>query len=408
MAENGKEEKPSVLESKIIRQIEYYFGDINLRKDKFLQEKISEDDGWVALETLTTFNRLRQLSSDHDVIVTALQKSKSGLIEISEDKKKIRRSVSNPLPEDSDELRAEMKSKSVYCKGFPTDANLDTIQEFFDKHGKVSYIQMRKTIDTKEFKGSVFATFEKIEEAKKFVEAESIKCGETELIRLFKGEYFKKKQEERKKAKLEEKLQKQKEKDEKTKQEEEEIEKEYEPGCILFFSGANDQTSREDLQAVFDKHGSIRWIDFTRGETQGYIRFEEGVAKEAAEKVKEANDGKIVVKGEELSVRILEGEEEKKKWHEIREQQMKMRQLKRDARKRKPYKGRQARDFKKKRQFEGKKTVFNSDDDEEDDDNSDEEVESKSDTKAVKRSNEDTSTTDEPVTKQIKTETAAE
>ena len=40
----------SDLESKIIRQIEYYFGDHNLSRDKFLQEEIMKDEGWIPLE----------------------------------------------------------------------------------------------------------------------------------------------------------------------------------------------------------------------------------------------------------------------------------------------------------------------------------------------------------------------
>ncbi|XP_077997232.1 lupus La protein homolog [Glandiceps talaboti] len=407
MTANGaKSEKPSFLESKIIRQIEYYFGDVNLRRDKFLQEKTKEDEGWVTLETLITFNRLKQMSTDFEVIVAALKKSTSGLLEISEDKTKIRRCEGKPVPEDSDNLRADIKSRSVYCKGFPNDASLDDIQEFLDKHGKVSTIQMRKTLDTKEFKGSVFTTFDSVEDAKKFVDAESIKYGETETIRLLKADYFRKKQEERKAAKKEEKMQKYKEKDEK--EDGDEPGNEYQPGCILYFSGATDQTSREDLHAVFDKHGNVRWIDFTRGETEGYIRFDGGEAQSALDKVKEGNDGKIVVNEQELTTKVLEGEEEKNKWLEIREQQRKVRDMKRTGRKRKPFKGRHARDGPRRKgtKFEGKKTVFESDDDDDEDDSGDEDT-AKKESQPVKRAHEDDAgTTEEPASKQVKTETA--
>ena len=33
------------LNDKIIKQVEYYFGDINLSKDKFMQEEIQKDAG---------------------------------------------------------------------------------------------------------------------------------------------------------------------------------------------------------------------------------------------------------------------------------------------------------------------------------------------------------------------------
>ena len=37
--------QPSALEQDIIRQVEYYFGDANLARDKFLQEQIGKDEG---------------------------------------------------------------------------------------------------------------------------------------------------------------------------------------------------------------------------------------------------------------------------------------------------------------------------------------------------------------------------
>lgn len=35
------------LEKKIIRQVEFYFGDRNLRRDKFLLEQVKKDDGCI-------------------------------------------------------------------------------------------------------------------------------------------------------------------------------------------------------------------------------------------------------------------------------------------------------------------------------------------------------------------------
>ena len=38
---------------KVIRQVEYYFGDSNLSRDKFLQDEIKKnEDGWVPLTTM--------------------------------------------------------------------------------------------------------------------------------------------------------------------------------------------------------------------------------------------------------------------------------------------------------------------------------------------------------------------
>lgn len=46
--------------------------------------------------------------------MAALQKSKTGLLEISEDEKKVRRAPNKPLPEINDEYKDALKHKSVY------------------------------------------------------------------------------------------------------------------------------------------------------------------------------------------------------------------------------------------------------------------------------------------------------
>merc|ERR1712168_680272 len=62
-------------------------------------------------------------------------------------------------------------------------------------------------------------------------------------------------------------------------------------GCVMHFKGCSTDTVREDLKAMFGEHEPIEWVDFERGETQGYIRFEnEGAAQKAIDAVKAANE----------------------------------------------------------------------------------------------------------------------
>jgi hypothetical protein len=58
--------------------------------------------------------RLNRLTTDFNVIVQALSKSKAKLMEVSADKTKIRRSPSRPLPEVTDEYKNDVKNRSVY------------------------------------------------------------------------------------------------------------------------------------------------------------------------------------------------------------------------------------------------------------------------------------------------------
>eukprot|EP00069_Balaena_mysticetus_P005559 bmy_18058T0 len=238
MAENGDNEKMAALEAKICQQIEYYFGDFNLPRNKFLKEQIKLDEGWVPLEIMIKFNRLNRLTTDFNVIVEALNKSKAELMEISEDKTKIRRSPSKPLPEVTDEYKNDVKNRSVYIKGFPIDATLDDIKEWLeDKERKQNKIEAKLRAKHEQ------------EEKQKLAENAEMKS-------------------------LEEKI-----------------------GCLLKFSGdLDDQTCREDLHVLFSNHDEIKWIDFVRGAKEGIILFKEK-AKEALDKAKDANNGNVQFQG---------------------------------------------------------------------------------------------------------------
>uniref|UniRef100_A0A2K6MHB3 HTH La-type RNA-binding domain-containing protein n=1 Tax=Rhinopithecus bieti TaxID=61621 RepID=A0A2K6MHB3_RHIBE len=133
--------------------------DFNLPWDKLLKEQIKLEEGWVSLEIMIKFNRMNCLTTDFNVIVETLSKSEAELMEISEDKTQIRRSPSKPLPEVTDENR------SVYIKGFQTDATLDDIKEWLEDKGQVLNIQMRRTLH-KTFKGSTFVVCDKKQQGK--------------------------------------------------------------------------------------------------------------------------------------------------------------------------------------------------------------------------------------------------
>lgn len=76
------------------------------------------------------FARLSQLTKSPQVIMSAIKKSSSGLMEVCESSSKIRRV--QPLPEETEERVSEVKARTVYCKGFPKEGmNIDKLLEFF-------------------------------------------------------------------------------------------------------------------------------------------------------------------------------------------------------------------------------------------------------------------------------------
>uniref|UniRef100_A0A8D0BWD2 Small RNA binding exonuclease protection factor La n=1 Tax=Salvator merianae TaxID=96440 RepID=A0A8D0BWD2_SALMN len=403
MAENGDSENMTDLERKVCQQIEYYFGDHNLPRDKFLQEKIKLDDGWVTLETIIKFNRLNRLTKDFDVIVGALKKSKTELMEVSEDKTKIRRSPNKPLPEVTEQYKNAIKSRSVYIKGFPLDATLDDIKEWIDCKGKVENIQMRRTLQ-KSFKGSIFAVFDSAESAKQFVETPNQKYNDTELIVLFKDDYLTKKNDEKKRNKLEAKAKAKQEKEEKQKQAEDAEMKSLEEkqGCLLkFFGDLEDQTCREDLHAVFSDHGEIKWIDFVRGAKEGIILFKSS-ATEALEKAKAANNGNLQLREKDVTWEVLEGDVAREALKKIMEGQQELLNKKKGKGRKSKGKGGKGPQGPqdKKVKFQGKKTKFESEDEEEKDNGT------TGPTSPKKRPLEEAEQ-EEPVPKQQKTENGA-
>ncbi|XP_078727071.1 lupus La protein [Lampetra fluviatilis] len=271
MEANGSSQKPTDLQKKIYTQIEYYFGNHNLVRDKFMQEQLKLDDGWIPLETLVKFNRLSALSKDFAVIASAVKLSPNDLLVVSEDDTKIRRKPELPIPEAS-AFKESIKGSSIYVKGFPLEVGLDEIKEWFENRAtsKVENIHLRRNMQ-KKFKGSVFAVFDTAENAQKFVDLPDHKYKDLDVIVLTKAAYFAKKQDEKKEMKLQNKLSKESE----TKQDDEEFKNlNFQEGCLLKFSGNLDSfTSREDITEVFKGHGQIKWIDFARGAKEGFVRL---------------------------------------------------------------------------------------------------------------------------------------
>ncbi|KAG4070857.1 hypothetical protein HA402_011083 [Bradysia odoriphaga] len=290
------------LQAQIVRQVEYYFGDANLARDKFLSEEITKDNGWVTLELLLTFKRMQVLTTDPEVVCTALDTSDEGLIEISEDRKKIRRHPERPLPEQNEETRKECISRTAYVKGFPLDIEMSGLIEFFEAHEKVVNIVMRKYLDkpTKEyrFKGSVFVTFLNREQCEAFLKVEDLKHNDTVLTRLWQEDYYisKKGEREAEKQKKDEKL----------------APKINLPkGAVIFFEGCSETMTREVIKEAVAKlaDAEIAYIDYSKGDKSGYIRLtEENTAKTLIDKL---DGNKLKLNDtDEATVRLIEGDEE--------------------------------------------------------------------------------------------------
>ena len=109
---------------------QFYFGDVNMQRDKFLVEQTKLDDGWVPMSVMLNFKILASLCKDVQIILKALEDS--DLIEISKDNKKIRRTPDKPLPTYNEEYKKAQEARTLYLKGFPLDITMDTLKSHFE------------------------------------------------------------------------------------------------------------------------------------------------------------------------------------------------------------------------------------------------------------------------------------
>ncbi|XP_028284909.1 la-related protein 7 [Parambassis ranga] len=161
--EKKKRSRVKQLLGDVKKQVEFWFGDVNLHKDRFLKKLIEEsDDGYVDISVLASFNRMKKLTSDTKLIARALKNS--SVVEVNLEGNKVRRQLPlGDIPDDVD-------SRTVYVELLPKDVTHSWIERVFTKCGNVVYISIPRYKSTGDSKGFAFVEFEKREEAQKAIE----------------------------------------------------------------------------------------------------------------------------------------------------------------------------------------------------------------------------------------------
>lgn len=186
--ETKTEEAASEFEpEEVLKQVEFYFSDSNLPKDKFLWRTVqSNQEGWVSISTIASFNRMKKFRP-LSAVVDALKKSE--FLVVSENGEMIKRK--NPILQQSDSDKQSRFQRSIYAKGFgeETPTTQEDLEAFFQPFGKINEVRLRRD-DNKKFKESVFVEFADSEDAKKFLElSEKPKYKDNELLIMSKPAY---------------------------------------------------------------------------------------------------------------------------------------------------------------------------------------------------------------------------
>ncbi|XP_031440573.1 la-related protein 7 isoform X1 [Clupea harengus] len=142
------------------KQVDFWFGDANLHKDRFLKQLITESrDGYVDISVLPTFNRMKKLTTDEKLIARALKNSST--VEVNLEGTKIRRK--RPLGEDP----KDVDQRTVYVELLPKDVTHGWIERVFSQCGSIVYISLPRYKSTYHPKGFAFVEFETVEQALK-------------------------------------------------------------------------------------------------------------------------------------------------------------------------------------------------------------------------------------------------
>ncbi|CAN1346876.1 La protein 1 [Linum perenne] len=173
----------------VLRQVEYYFSDSNLSRDKFLSKTItSSEDGLVSLALICSFEKMKahlnlgqvkqEDIADDTLKAVAQTLRNSASLKLSGDGRKVGR-VSPLL--NSEEIADKLDQRTVAVSPLPFDIDQESLQFFFSQHGKVNSVRLPKHIaNTNEFCGTALVEFSSDEEVQKIL-SQSFTIGSLQL-----------------------------------------------------------------------------------------------------------------------------------------------------------------------------------------------------------------------------------
>ncbi|KAI1888281.1 hypothetical protein AGOR_G00183410 [Albula goreensis] len=162
-SEKKKRSRVKQVLADVKKQVEFWFGDVNLHKDRFLRQLVEQSrDGYIDISVLTSFNRMKKMTTDVKLIARALKNS--SVLEVNLEGTKIRRQ--HPLGEDP----KNVDERTVYVELLPKNVTHSWLERVFSKCGTVVYISVPRYKSTGQPKGFAFIEFEKEEQAQKAIE----------------------------------------------------------------------------------------------------------------------------------------------------------------------------------------------------------------------------------------------
>ena len=158
LAQPLKRKRVKKILKNIKEQVEFYFSDSNLIRDKFLLNLVGPNgNNYVSFDVLLTFNQLKQLGADKNLLQRALKECTS--LQLSTDMNAVRRKSNAILP-----LSPGLDHSTIFIDRLPSNATLQWLKAICSKFGYVSYISLPH-FKNGNIKGFAFVEFKNADDA---------------------------------------------------------------------------------------------------------------------------------------------------------------------------------------------------------------------------------------------------
>merc|ERR1712172_253060 len=139
----AKEEMPPMEEpnddlcEQIVLQVEFYFSDANITKDKFLLKHVKRNkEGFVSLKLISSFKRVKHLTKDWRQVAFAIKKC-SERLEVNDVETKVRRLEELPAYDET------TPSRTVVGLNLPMDRpTIEGVAEIFTACGEIVLVRI--------------------------------------------------------------------------------------------------------------------------------------------------------------------------------------------------------------------------------------------------------------------------
>lgn len=274
----------------LIRQLAFYFSDANLRRDRFLREKIvSADDGFVPISVILPFNRLKLMGcSTPEEISSAVEAADPKFnLELSEKRDALRRAGNaEPPPLSFGGAGSDFEKRSVQLSGFPKGESI-TIEEvtaLVERFGSVAFVRLLREPGPSAggpnpFAGTVEIEFQAEEAATAVVALEEPLSWKGTPLEPAKqlSELRRTREETAPKRKNESMEENPEEKRRRVEDEAAEVAKNWERGMVLRFDEFPSTLHWRDFKEGLRSYGGAKFVSLKNGSALVQMRDEDGI-----------------------------------------------------------------------------------------------------------------------------------